>query len=300
MSPEKRAVLYMDEQLARLLAACRSEAEEAEQAKAKSAGESAEETVPEPARDRGCLSISRQRAELEQIFETLRREREGGWHASVKWLEENFPEQFAEATTAPKARPSCGTRSSAFCANSELASEASMVEPQCPLIVPESPQNVSAPLPASPSISPFLPLLQNAFWQALLYGNPDSLVSGSDATNALRLVADKIGIATGQNETIPTLRAGQLRKLLRERFGPSMAEQTMATLWRSAPSTPGAPAPGPDQSKLPPGSMPVAGQPRWVRELYDQQSQAMGASSLLEPRSPIVTRITPLVAVIRQ
>jgi hypothetical protein len=64
----------------------------------------------------------------------------------------------------------------------------------------------------------------------ILYGNPDRLVSGSDAMNALCLVADKSGIAIAQNETIPTLRAGQLRQLLRNKFGQAEAEQTMAAL----------------------------------------------------------------------
>jgi hypothetical protein len=117
-----------------------------------------------------------------------------------------------------------------------------------------------------PAIAP----ANSAFWQTLLYGNPDGLVSSTDATIALRLVAERIGITIDQSETIPTLRAGELRKLLRERFGPAMAEQTFAVLWRSAPPPPGAPAPAPDQSQLPPGSW-VDGQPqpRWARDLHD-------------------------------
>jgi hypothetical protein len=44
-----------------------------------------------------------------------------------------------------------------------------------------------------------------------LFGNPDSLVSGSDAANALRLVADKLAIPVAQDETLLTLRSGELR-----------------------------------------------------------------------------------------
>jgi hypothetical protein len=107
-----------------------------------------------------------------------------------------------------------------------------------------------------------------------LYGNPDSLVPGSDATSALRLVADKTGIAIDQNETIPTLRAGQVRQLLRGRFGLSMAEQTMATLWLAAPVSPGAPQPSEDRSRLTPGPMSDGrGQPRWIRELNEPGGQ---------------------------
>jgi hypothetical protein len=88
-----------------------------------------------------------------------------------------------------------------------------------------------------------LRLWRSSFWQGVLFGNPDSLVSGSAATSALRLVADRLGIPIAQNETILTLRAGQLRKLQREKFGPSKAEQTMATLWQAAPASPDAPRP---------------------------------------------------------
>jgi hypothetical protein len=120
------------------------------------------------------------------------------------------------------------------------------------------------PLPIPPPST-----LPNAFWRGLLFGSPDSLIGGADATNALRLVADRIGITIDQSETIPTLRAGELRKLLRERFGPAMAEQTFAALWRSAPPPP-APAPAPDQSQLPPGSwVDSQPQPRWARDLHD-------------------------------
>src|SRR6516165_3465691 len=104
-----------------------------------------------------------------------------------------------------------------------------------PTIAPESPQSAPAALSA-PSPIP----LASAFWQSLLFGNPDSLVSSSDATRALQLVSDKLGFPIADGETIDTERAGQLRKLLRGRFGLA-AEQTMSALWRSATASPGAP-----------------------------------------------------------
>ena len=94
---------------------------------------------------------------------------------------------------------------------------------------------------------------KSGFWQTLLYGSPDALVGSSDATNALRLVAKGIGFAIEAGETIPAIRAGQLRKLLRERFDPARAEQVMAALWRSAPPSRGAPIPNEDQSQASPG-----------------------------------------------
>jgi hypothetical protein len=110
--------------------------------------------------------------------------------------------------------------------------------------------------------------------------DPDGLVSGPDATSALRLVADKLGIPIAQDETIPTLRAGELRKLLRDRFGQADSERTMVALWRLSPVTDGAPRPNEDQSHCSPGvsecprSMPV-----WRREFY---SEASGDQRLLE------------------
>jgi len=78
--------------------------------------------------------------------------------------------------------------------------------------------------------------LPSSFWWSLLFGNPDCLISSSNATQALYLVSEKLAIPIGEGETIDALRAGQLRKMLRKRFGPADAEQTTAALWRSAPS----------------------------------------------------------------
>jgi hypothetical protein len=133
-----------------------------------------------------------------------------------------------------------------------------------PTIAPESPQSAPAALSA-PSPIP----LASAFWQSLLFGNPDSLVSSSDATRALQLVSDKLGFPIADGETIDTERAGQLRKLLRGRFGLA-AEQTMSALWRSAPASPGAPQPDIGQSQLPAGPLPTGrNEPRWIEGLNE-------------------------------
>ena len=133
-----------------------------------------------------------------------------------------------------------------------------------PTIAPESPQSAPAALSA-PSPIP----LASAFWQSLLFGNPDSLVSSSDATRALQLVSDKLGVPIADGETIDTVRAGQLRKLLRGRFGLA-AEQTMSALWRSAPASPGTPQPDIGQSQLPAGPLPTGrNEPRWIEGLNE-------------------------------
>jgi hypothetical protein len=172
----------------------------------------------------------------------------GSWREDAKWLEQNFPEEYREPRT------------------SEIANQTPTVEPQPLTNAPESPQSASAALPALPSI----PCLQSPFWWALLFGNPDSPVPSSDATRALQLVSDKLGVLIADGETIDTVRAGQLRKSLRERFGHVEAEQAMAVLWRSAPATDGAPQPSEDQSQLPPGRLPLGrSQPRWIAELNE-------------------------------
>jgi hypothetical protein len=105
----------------------------------------------------------------------------------------------------------------------------------------------------------------------LLCGSADSLFSAADSTRALQQVSDKLGAPTVEGETLGVLRAGQLRKLLRERFGPLKAEQAMAALWRNAPASPGAPEPAEDQSQLPPGPFPVGRlEPAWIRDLHDE------------------------------
>ena len=93
----------------------------------------------------------------------------------------------------------------------------------------------AAPVPP-PSLS-----LPGSFWQAVSYGSTDSLLSTADSTRALEQVAAKIGVPIREGETLGVVRAGQLRKLSRERFGSLEAEGAMAALWRAAPASPGAP-----------------------------------------------------------
>jgi hypothetical protein len=66
--------------------------------------------------------------------------------------------------------------------NSDQSEEAT-----CPRIAPESPENAPAVL-SDPSSTP----PRGAFWQALLYGSPDALVSPSEANTAVRLVASEL------------------------------------------------------------------------------------------------------------
>ena len=169
----------------------------------------------------------------------------GSWRDDARILEELYPEDFGPPRNQP----------------SEI--EGPRAEPQTLANAPESPQSAPAALPAPPPIEP----LPSSFWWALLFGNPDSPVSSSDATRALQLVSDKLGVPIADGETIDTVRAGQLRKLLRGRFGLA-AEQTMSALWRSAPASPGAPQLDIGQGQLAAGPLPAGrNQPRWIREL---------------------------------
>jgi hypothetical protein len=188
-------------------------------------------------------------------------QRKGGWRASAKWLEENC-EEFRQPGNGEVSNAANGTSSLVSCSNSgEPANERPTVEPQAVVGAPESPQSALAALSA-PSPIP----LASAFWQSLLFGNPDALVSSSDATRAIVLVSDKLAIPIGNSETIGTLRAGQLRKMLGKRFGPNVWD-VMKVLWRSAPASPGAPQAAADQSQLAPGPLPA--DRRWIRDLHD-------------------------------
>jgi hypothetical protein len=114
--------------------------------------------------------------------------------------------------------------------------------------------------------------LAAAFWQALLYGSRDALVSQSEANAALRLVAHELSTDCNGADFVETLRAGALRKVLDERFG-AVAWPAMNKLWRSAPASPGAPFPNEDQSQAShgvgdcPRSMPA-----WRREFHQEIS----------------------------
>jgi hypothetical protein len=93
----------------------------------------------------------------------------GSWRDDAKWLEENFPEDYAAPKTRAASRPSCGTRSLDNCE--------ARVEPQPLANAPESPQSASATL----SVVSSIPLLKSAFWQNVLHGSRDALVSPADA-----------------------------------------------------------------------------------------------------------------------
>jgi hypothetical protein len=215
------------------------------------------ENVPEQRRDtvkgllRQARAVGRTRP---RVVEPSRSSLKVSWRDDAKWLEENFPEDYAVPKTTAASRPSCGTRSSDNC-------EAT-VEPQTLASAPESTQSAPATLQA-PSPIP----LPNSFWQALLYGSCDALLSHSDANTALRSVASELGKDLDVIEFTVSIRFKTLRQVLSQRFGAG-AWPAMNKLWRSAPGSPCVPQPSEDQSRDPPGPLPVGrNQPRWIREL---------------------------------
>ena len=137
------------------------------------------------------------------------------------------------------------------------------LSPELPLAnAPEWPQRTPEALPA-PSPIP----LASAFWQALLYGSRDTLVSPGDANTALRLVACELGKDSGVVQFTDSVRVNTLHKILDQQFGPKVWD-VMNKLWRAAPANPGAPQPREDQSQLPTGPLPVGrNQPQLIREL---------------------------------
>ena len=111
--------------------------------------------------------------------------------------------------------------------------------------------------------------LPSAFWQALLYGSCNALVSSMDANTALRLVAFELGKDSDVVRFSDSVRVNTLRKMLDQQFGAKVWD-VMNKLWRAAPASPGAPLPSEDQSQLPAGPLPVGcNQPRWIRELNE-------------------------------
>jgi hypothetical protein len=95
-------------------------------------------------------TVSRQQmTRLDAAIKQQRIERErGGCRSAAKWLEKNFPHDFGEAKAPPRAEPSCETRSSINCPNSEPVNEPATVETQPLANAPESPQSAPAALPA--------------------------------------------------------------------------------------------------------------------------------------------------------
>jgi hypothetical protein len=156
-------------------------------------------------------------------------------------MSENCGELIISAEDLAGIRGACQRRAA------ELAREAATAALQVDTIAPESPQNVpttlSVPLPIP---------LASAFWQALLYGSRDALVSSTDANTGLRLVAHELSTHCNGADFIETIRADALRKALSERFGAKVWD-VMNKLWRAAPASPGAPVPNEDQSQASPG-----------------------------------------------
>jgi len=124
----------------------------------------------------------------------------------------------------------------------ELAREAATAALQVDTIAAESPQSAPAALPA-PSLVP----LASAFWQALLYGSCNALVSSMDANTALRLVAFELGKDSDVVRFSDSVRVNTLRKMLDQQFGAKVWD-VMDMLLRAAPPSPGAPTPNEDQS----------------------------------------------------
>jgi hypothetical protein len=129
-------------------------------------------------------------------------------------------------------------------------------------IAPGSTESAIAALPAS------IPLLESAFWQALLYGSRDALVPPKEANTALRLVAHELSTHCNGADFVETVRVGALRKALLSRFG-AKAWDVMNKLWRGAPASADAPAPNEDQSHCSPGVKDCPrSMPAWRREFH--------------------------------
>jgi hypothetical protein len=154
-------------------------------------------------------------------------------------------------------------REEAICLSSAPAIETPRIEPQ-PLA------NASGSLQSAHEVLPVpIPLLPASWWQGLLYGSRDALVSPRDANTALRLVACELGKDSDVVLFTDSVRVNTLRKMLDQQFGAKVWD-VMNKLWRASPASPGAPLPSEDQSQLPAGPLPVGcNQPRWIRELNE-------------------------------
>jgi hypothetical protein len=219
-------------------------------------------------KDKPKTVSTEQMARVEQAIQEQRcKYQKEDWLASAKWLEENFPQDYAAPKTTAASRPSPETRSS--------GSLEARLESQPLANAPESPQSAREVLPAP------LPIpLPSAFWQALLYGSSDALVSPVDANIALRLVAHELPLeASMSGELSESVRVSAFRKMLAERFGAKVWD-VMNKLWRDAPTTPGAPVPNEDQGHCTPGLRECPRtMPSWRREFHQEVS---GEQRLLE------------------
>jgi hypothetical protein len=115
-----------DEALANLLAMCRATNEARKQA-----------IAPPFEPECKCTPKTVSTEQMEQFEQAIKQQRiereKGGWRDAAKWLEENFPEDYAAPRTAAASRPSCGGRSS--------DNRGATVEPQGPSIVSQSPRS---------------------------------------------------------------------------------------------------------------------------------------------------------------
>jgi len=239
-------MVYTDDQLASFLAKCRKAAHD----------EHFSVSKPNPKEVRRQLENAQ--ATGDDVEELVREARERGHIGplivgprvrssdDVRILEELCPEHFGPP-------------------RNQLSEIEAPLEPQ-PLVGSlESPKNASVALPAPLSI----PLLPASWWQALLYGSREAMLSPGDANNALRLVARELAKDLNVIEFTDSVRVNTLRKVLDQRFGAG-AWPAMNKLWRSAPASPGASQPSEDQGQLPPGPSTVGrNQPRWIGELNE-------------------------------
>jgi hypothetical protein len=134
----------------------------------------------------------------------------------------------------------------------------------------KEPSSQHLPAPKEAKGPATIPPLPASWWQGLLYGSPDAMLSAADATRAMHLIAQALGVNSGPSEFSAGVRGVALRKILDERFGAGQAWRAMNELWRSASPSPGAPSPNQDQSQMTPGSWPVSpDQPRWATQLNE-------------------------------
>jgi hypothetical protein len=207
-----------------------------------------------------------QMAQLDAAIKQQRIEqRKEGWRASAKWLEQNC-EQYRQPGKGEVSNVTNETGSSIKCSNSEPANEPTTGELQPFANAPESPESALAALSA-PSPIP----LASAFWQALLYGSRDALVSPTDANTAQRLVACELAKDSDVVEFTDSVRVNTLRKMLDARFGAAEAWQAMNKLWRNAPASSGVPAPNEEVSQASPGVRDCPpSMPAWCREFHQE------------------------------
>jgi len=163
---------YTDAQLAGFLRKCRT-------------ANRKKKTVPTEASEPNlkCTPKTVSAEQMERLDAAIRKQslehKKGGWRASAKWLEENFPEDYPKAAPRAEHAPLIETCSSDICPNSDP-----VMESQGLPNAPESPQSVPAALPAPLPIPPELP---GSWWQALLYGSCEAMLSpvGCDSRPAI-------------------------------------------------------------------------------------------------------------------